>query len=203
MTEGQQVAGAGGKTRRKRKKRVLEGGPKKPATAFVMFSNQMREQVKADMPGISFTDIGRKLGEMWREMDAETKKGYEDRATEAKDKYMAEKKAWLESKQKSGEGDMMTGTMGGRAMGTMPPGMSQGMAQGMMQGGMPQGMMPGMGMGMGMMPMGMGPGMGMQPMPGHMSGPADDKSHGKDMSGQGGDGKGGDKGPVGANGDAI
>ena len=32
----------------------------------------------------------------WRELDAATKKEYEDRATAAKDAYLAEKRAWLE-----------------------------------------------------------------------------------------------------------
>lgn len=149
----------------------LQGGPKKPATAFVMFSNQMREQVKTDNPGISFTDIGRKLGEMWREMDAEMKKGFEDRATEAKDKYMAEKKVWLDTKQKTATDEAQARPH------NMPQGMVPGMHGGMMPQGM-QGMMP-QGMGMGMMPMGMGMGgmpMGM-PMNQVMH---DDGKHGKD-----------------------
>lgn len=65
-----------------------------------MFSNEKRESVKADNPGISFTDIGRKLGEMWREMDPDVKKEYETRAMTAKDKYMLEKKAYLDIKDK-------------------------------------------------------------------------------------------------------
>lgn len=139
-----------------------------------MFSNQLREQVKSENPGISFTDIGRKLGEMWREMEPETKKGYEDRATEAKDKYMAEKKAWLESKQKAVEANAseMSAAQGGMAAalsGGMPPGVMGGVSPGM---GLPSGMAGmGMGMGMGMNMAGMGGMMGMPPgmAPGMMS----------------------------------
>jgi len=101
MTEPVQPT-AGGKLRRKRRKQE-KGGPKKPATAFVMFSNEKRDTVKAENPGISFTDIGRKLGEMWREMEPDVKKDYETRAMTAKDKYMLEKKAWLENKEKGGD----------------------------------------------------------------------------------------------------
>jgi hypothetical protein len=54
---------------RKRRKRIPQGGPKKPATSFVLFSNTVREQVKEENPGLSFLDLGKKLGEMWREMD--------------------------------------------------------------------------------------------------------------------------------------
>lgn len=92
-----------GKQRRKRKKQP-EGGPKKPATSFVLFSNTMREQVKQDHPGLSFTELGRKLGEMWREMDPNIRKDYEDRATAAKDRYLEEKKAWLAQRAAQGQG---------------------------------------------------------------------------------------------------
>ena len=33
-----------------------------------------REQVKQDFPGLNFIDVGKKLGEMWREMDPAVKK---------------------------------------------------------------------------------------------------------------------------------
>jgi hypothetical protein len=67
---GKAVAGAETTTKgRKRRKRIPQGGPKKPATSFVLFSNTVREQVKEEHPGLSFLDLGRKLGEMWREMD--------------------------------------------------------------------------------------------------------------------------------------
>lgn len=80
----------------------IQGGPKKPATSFVLFSNTVREEVKAANPGLSFTDIGRKLGEMWREMDPNVRKDYEKRATDAKDRYMEEKKAWLAQRAAGG-----------------------------------------------------------------------------------------------------
>ena len=81
--------------KRRRKKKMPQGGPKKPATSFVLFSNTVREQVKQDNPGLSFIELGRKLGEMWREMDPNVRKDYEDRATAAKDRYLEEKKLWL------------------------------------------------------------------------------------------------------------
>ncbi|EKX38267.1 hypothetical protein GUITHDRAFT_115609 [Guillardia theta CCMP2712] len=80
---------------RRRRKKVLQGGPKKPATSFVLFSNTVREEVKAANPGLSFLELGKKLGEMWREMDPAVRKEYEDRATAAKDRYLEEKKIWL------------------------------------------------------------------------------------------------------------
>ena len=74
---------------------MLQGGPKKPATSFVLFSNTVREEVKAANPGLSFIELGRKLGEMWREMDPAVKKDYENRTTAAIGRYLEEKKIWL------------------------------------------------------------------------------------------------------------
>ncbi len=74
---------------------VLQGGPKKPATSFVLFSNTVREQVKAENPGIAFLDLGKKLGEMWRDMQPEAKKAYVEQATAQKDKYLQDKREWL------------------------------------------------------------------------------------------------------------
>ena len=42
---------------RKRRKRIPQGGPKKPATSFVLFSITVREQVKEENPGLSFLDL--------------------------------------------------------------------------------------------------------------------------------------------------
>ncbi len=75
-----------------------QGGPKKPATSFVLFSNTVREKVKADNPGIAFLDLGKKLGEMWRDMDPEQKKSYIDQATQQKDQYLKDKRSWLASR---------------------------------------------------------------------------------------------------------
>jgi len=91
---------AEGKTKRRRKNKhaKAEGAPKKPATSFVMFSNAQREQVKEEHPGLNFIDVGKKLGEMWREMDPVLKKQWEERATTAKDQYLEAKKRWLEER---------------------------------------------------------------------------------------------------------
>ena len=87
-----------------------------------MFSNEQRETVKAENPGISFTDIGRKLGEMWREMEPDVKKEYEQRAMTAKDKYMAEKKIWLENKDGGGGGGDGAETGASHPMGSIASG---------------------------------------------------------------------------------
>ena len=46
--------------------------PKKPLSGFLLFSRLMRPKVRADDPGISFADMSKRLGELWRGLsDAE------------------------------------------------------------------------------------------------------------------------------------
>eukprot|EP00293_Proteomonas_sulcata_P019340 CAMPEP_0184288994 /NCGR_PEP_ID=MMETSP1049-20130417/1489_1 /TAXON_ID=77928 /ORGANISM="Proteomonas sulcata, Strain CCMP704" /LENGTH=171 /DNA_ID=CAMNT_0026595631 /DNA_START=182 /DNA_END=697 /DNA_ORIENTATION=- len=92
-----------GKQRRKRKKQP-EGGPKKPGTSFVLYSNTVRDQVKQENPELSFIDIGRKLGEMWRAMEPHARKEYEEQATAAMKRYLDEKKQWLAQRAAQGQG---------------------------------------------------------------------------------------------------
>lgn len=45
-----------------------DGRPKRPNTAFMIYMQENREKIKTDNPGISFTDIAKKAGEIWKEM---------------------------------------------------------------------------------------------------------------------------------------
>ena len=48
---------------------------RKPERGFLGFSREMRPKVRADDPGISFADMSKRLGELWRGLsDAEKAK---------------------------------------------------------------------------------------------------------------------------------
>ena len=51
--------------------------------------------MKAENPGIAFLELGKKLGEMWRDMDPSLKQAYVDQAAQQKDKYLQDKREWL------------------------------------------------------------------------------------------------------------
>lgn len=87
------------KRKKRNKQAKAEGAPKRPATAFVMFSNQHRQEVKDANPQLTMVEIAKKLGEMWRGMETDVRKEWEDKATSAKDQYLEEKKMWLEQRQ--------------------------------------------------------------------------------------------------------
>ena len=60
---------------------------------------QHRQEVKEANPQLTMVDIAKKLGEMWRGMEVDVRKEWEDKATQAKDCYLEDKKAWLEQRQ--------------------------------------------------------------------------------------------------------
>merc|ERR1711962_158079 len=84
-----QAQSGGGK---KKKKTKLPGQPKKPMSSyFLWLQEEGRSKIKEENPGLSVTEVGKKSGDMWREMaksEAKTKA--------AKEKYNIEYKEWLE-----------------------------------------------------------------------------------------------------------
>ncbi|KAJ9652966.1 hypothetical protein H2198_007809 [Neophaeococcomyces mojaviensis] len=62
-----------------------ENAPEKPPSAYVLFSNLVREEVKAD--SLSFTEIARLAGERWQTLDPSQKELCESHAAALKDAY--------------------------------------------------------------------------------------------------------------------
>ncbi|XP_026478440.1 high mobility group protein D-like [Ctenocephalides felis] len=74
--------------------------PKRPLSAYMLWLNQAREQIKADNPGIKVTEIAKKGGELWRGM--KDKSEWEAKAAKAKAEYT---KAVEEFEANGGSGD--------------------------------------------------------------------------------------------------
>ncbi|KAF8626685.1 hypothetical protein AX15_004769 [Amanita polypyramis BW_CC] len=73
--------------------------PKRPLSAYMFFSQDWRERIKAENPDAGFGEVGKLLGAKWKELDDEEKKPYVERA--AQDKTRAEKeKAAYEGNKK-------------------------------------------------------------------------------------------------------
>ena len=53
-----------------------ESKPKRKPNAYINFVKKHRPEVIKDFPDLSFTEIGSKLGEMWRALSDEEKKKY-------------------------------------------------------------------------------------------------------------------------------
>lgn len=46
--------------------------PKRPQSAYFIWLNEHREQIKEEHPGISVTELSKKAGEMWKEVTDKT-----------------------------------------------------------------------------------------------------------------------------------
>jgi len=82
------------------KKAADSDKPKRPLSAYFLFAGDKRANVKSKFPTIANTEIVKKLGEMWRELPANERKVYEDKAAAAKAEYDAKYGAVKESKPK-------------------------------------------------------------------------------------------------------
>ncbi|KAJ8934564.1 hypothetical protein NQ318_017263 [Aromia moschata] len=80
--------------KRKEKKEKDDNKPKRATSAFMLWLNENREEIKRDNEGIKVTEIAKKGGEMWREL--KDKSEWEAKANKDKERYnkeMAEYKA--------------------------------------------------------------------------------------------------------------
>ena len=63
---------------------------KKPLTAYFQFAKDNRENVKKENPGVSLGETSKKLGAMWKELDATTKSKYETDAKSRLEQFKRE-----------------------------------------------------------------------------------------------------------------
>ncbi|KAF9558522.1 hypothetical protein CPC08DRAFT_819299 [Agrocybe pediades] len=87
-----------------RKSKKDPNAPKRALSAYMFFSQDWRERIKAENPDAGFGEVGKLLGAKWKELDDSEKKPYIEKA--ARDKERAdEAKASYDSKKQSGSGE--------------------------------------------------------------------------------------------------
>jgi hypothetical protein len=71
----------------KKTKKIMDGGGnslflffKMPKSAYNVFVSEVRPKLRAANPNLSFGDISKKLGALWKEISIEDKKPYYDKA---------------------------------------------------------------------------------------------------------------------------
>ncbi|ORY65917.1 high mobility group box domain-containing protein, partial [Pseudomassariella vexata] len=69
--------------------------PERPPSAYVLFSNKMREDLKDQ--NLSFTEIAKLVGENWQNLNRAEKAPYETQAQEAKEKYNRDMAAYKQT----------------------------------------------------------------------------------------------------------
>ncbi|KAK3395850.1 hypothetical protein B0T20DRAFT_487401 [Sordaria brevicollis] len=76
------------KRKYRRHPKADENAPERPPSAYVLFSNKMREDLKGR--NLSFTEIAKLVGENWQNLTPAEKEPYESKAQAYKEKYHAE-----------------------------------------------------------------------------------------------------------------
>jgi structure-specific recognition protein 1 len=84
----------GEKKERKTKRTKLPGQPKRPMSAYFLWMNANREQIKSDHPGLSIGEFGKKSGELWKTMKDTDKEEWVEKNAADKIRYVAELEKW-------------------------------------------------------------------------------------------------------------
>jgi len=61
--------------------------PKRPLSAYFQWAGENRERVQSESNLLTLAEVAKKLGEMWRELSAEDKSGYEEKAKSEMEAY--------------------------------------------------------------------------------------------------------------------
>ena len=74
----------------KKRKVLRPGGLKRPLSPYLEFIKERRLQVTEENSDISFGDLSKELGRMWKELDASSKSVYEERSKNNWKRYKEE-----------------------------------------------------------------------------------------------------------------
>jgi len=83
------------KNKKNKKKRKKDpNAPKKPKTAFFLYSDTQRANIKAENPEFSYGDIGKEIGRRWKVLEKEGKEPFESDAKRLAAEYDLKLKAY-------------------------------------------------------------------------------------------------------------
>ncbi|WVF72706.1 hypothetical protein IAT40_007524 [Kwoniella sp. CBS 6097] len=97
LPNGQLISSDGAlkKERKKKDKKPKDpNAPKRPPSAYILFQNEIREDVRNSNPSLSYKDILVVISQKWKELTDAQRKVYEDAYSNAHNNYVAEEKAY-------------------------------------------------------------------------------------------------------------
>jgi len=68
--------------------------PKRPPTAYMLFTSERRQKVKEDNPHSTFGELGKILGDLWAKLPDAQKIDYKEKATKAMEAYKKDLAEW-------------------------------------------------------------------------------------------------------------
>ncbi|KAF8169512.1 high mobility group box domain-containing protein [Pholiota molesta] len=84
----------GPKKRKRNTKPKDPNAPKRPASSYILFQNEVRKELKEQNPNLSNSDLLGLISEQWKQMSDEQKETYNQAMKTAKAQYSAEKQAY-------------------------------------------------------------------------------------------------------------
>ncbi|KAI0786502.1 high mobility group box domain-containing protein [Abortiporus biennis] len=99
LGRGKRKAGdeADGRKSKRVKKPKDPNAPKRPASSYLLFQNEIRQELKAKNPTLPNNELLGVIAKMWKDMPKEEKDAYEARQKLAKDQWLADKTAYKAS----------------------------------------------------------------------------------------------------------
>ena len=88
----------GSKKKKVSKKKKDPNAPKKPMSAYMLFSNHIRATVKDDNPALKFGDIAKVVSEKYKQFTEKDKALWGEKAEEDKKRYKQEMAAFMKKK---------------------------------------------------------------------------------------------------------
>ncbi|KAJ3269404.1 Non-histone chromosomal protein 6 [Terramyces sp. JEL0728] len=79
-----------GKKKKTTKAKKDPNAPKKGLSAFMIYSQENRPRIKEENPNATFGEMGKLLGNAWKELNEEDKAEYTDKAAKDKERYESE-----------------------------------------------------------------------------------------------------------------
>ncbi|EHK40887.1 uncharacterized protein TrAtP1_004259 [Trichoderma atroviride] len=87
---------SGPKRKYRRHPKPDENAPERPMSAYVLFSNRLRESLKGDR-SLTFTEIAKLVGEHWQNLSLPEREVYEGQARQSKERYYREMAVYKET----------------------------------------------------------------------------------------------------------
>merc|ERR1719410_3318852 len=94
------VSASPGNTKVNQKPAKDPNAPKKPLSAYFLFSQEERLKVKAENPDYSITEVAKELGKRWASLNPDIKNSYEQRYQDARRVYEQELNNYKPKKKK-------------------------------------------------------------------------------------------------------
>ncbi|KAF8628170.1 hypothetical protein AX17_006040 [Amanita inopinata Kibby_2008] len=84
----------GEEPKRRKRKPKDPNAPKRPASSYILFQNEVRKEIKASHPNVSNNELLGIIAKQWQEMSDEDKAVYTQAMASAKERYSQDKKAY-------------------------------------------------------------------------------------------------------------